>query len=79
MLSPDLRTWLTERVAYYLDEAPERIATDVPLATYGLDSVYAFVICGDIEDRFGVTVEATLAWDYPTIDAMTMYLNELVP
>ena len=79
MLSPDLRDWLTERVAYYLGEVPERIAPDVPLANYGLDSVYAFVICGDIEDRFGVTVESTLAWDHPTIDAMTEYLNGLAP
>jgi acyl carrier protein len=78
MPNPDLRDWLTERVAYYLGEAPDRIAVDVPLASYGMDSVYAFTICGDIEDRFGIAVEPTLAWDYPTIDAMTAYLNGLL-
>jgi acyl carrier protein len=71
----ELRGWLTGRVAEYLQRPAEEIRTDLPLAGYGLDSMYALIICGDIEDHLGVVVEPTIAWDYPTIDAVTGYLG----
>ncbi|MEV7287852.1 acyl carrier protein [Streptomyces sp. NPDC093252] len=69
-----IHTWLVDRVAYYL----ERPATDVDpgadLAELGLDSVYALTLCGDVEDRYALVVEPTLAWDHPTIEAITAHL-----
>lgn len=76
MHSDDLREWLIGRVAHYLSAAPETIRADVPLADYGLDSVYALVICGDIEDHYQIVVEPTLAWDHPTIDALAAHLGK---
>jgi acyl carrier protein len=73
----DLHNWLTDRVADYLECAPERIRPDVSLASYGMDSMYALMLCGDIEDHLGVTVDPTVAWDYPTIDAIVDYLGGL--
>jgi acyl carrier protein len=40
-----------------------------------MDSVYALVLCGDIEDMYGVSVDPTLAWDYPTVAAITQFLS----
>jgi acyl carrier protein len=65
-----LQSWLGDRVAGYLDVAPEQVDHDSPLADIGLDSVYALTLCGDLEDAFGITVEPTLAWDHPTIAAL---------
>ncbi|MEE1738096.1 acyl carrier protein [Streptomyces sp. BE147] len=70
-----VRTWLTERVAYFLDIAPQDIARDDLLVEIGLDSVYALTLCGDVEDEYGILVEATLAWDHPTIDALTAHIH----
>ncbi|MEU8961406.1 acyl carrier protein [Streptomyces sp. NPDC048491] len=68
-------SWLVDRVAYYLDRTPAEIDKGTELAEMGLDSVYALTLCGDIEDRFGLVVEPTMAWDHPTIDAITVYLT----
>ena len=37
--------------------------------------MYALSLCGEIEDELRLTVEPTLAWDYPTVNAMAGYLH----
>ncbi|WP_405937299.1 acyl carrier protein [Streptomyces sp. NBC_00726] len=69
-----IREWLVDRVAYYLELTPADIDAGAELAELGLDSVYALTLCGDVEDRFGLVVEPTMAWDHPTIDAITDHL-----
>ena len=69
-----MRAWLTDRVAAYLDKSPDDIDPRLPLAEYGLDSVYAVSLSGDIEAHLGLEVEPTMAWDYPTIEAIARYL-----
>jgi acyl carrier protein len=68
--------WLTNRVAAYLNTEPAAIATDSAIGDYGMDSVFALTLCSDLEYEFGIIAEPTLAWDYPTIDAMAAYLTE---
>jgi acyl carrier protein len=70
----DLQVWLAGRVATYVQRAPEEIKADVPLSEYGLDSVYALTLSGDIEDYLGLTLDPTLMWDHPTISALTQVL-----
>jgi acyl carrier protein len=70
----ELRAWLVERIAGYLGVSKDTLDTGTPLAEAGMDSVYALTLCGDIEDTFGLPVEPTLAWDHPTIDAITEVL-----
>ncbi|MGW7260557.1 acyl carrier protein [Streptomyces sp. NPDC054834] len=69
-----LHQWLTTHLAVYLDRLPENIDPTVPLAEYGMDSVCALSLCGDIEDEFGITVEASLAWDHPTVSDLAVHL-----
>ncbi|MFD7033109.1 acyl carrier protein [Streptomyces sp. NPDC059917] len=71
---PPLYQWLTAHLAVYLDRLPESIDPTVPLAEYGMDSVCALSLCGDIEDDFGVAVEPSLAWDHPTVAALAAHL-----
>ncbi|MEV4702009.1 acyl carrier protein [Actinoplanes sp. NPDC049316] len=73
-----VRAWLVDRVAFYLERPAADIDVSAPLVDLGLDSVYALTLCGDVEDRFGVVVEATMAWDHPTVNAMTDHLTGLV-
>lgn len=73
----ELREWLTERIAFYLDRAPETIRPDVDLAEYGVDSVYALSVVSDIEDRIQQEVDLTAARRYPTINELVEYLMTL--
>jgi acyl carrier protein len=70
----DLRAWLAARVAAYVRLPVHEIQPDVPLAEYGLDSVYALTLTGEIEDHLGLAIEPTVIWDHPTIDALTRAL-----
>ncbi len=74
--SDTLSDWLVNRVGFYLSKDASEIETSQPLAEYGLDSVYAISLCGDLEEFVGIPVEPTLAWDYPTIDAIVEFLME---
>lgn len=70
----EIRTWLSERAAYYLERPAEEIDPAAPLVELGLDSVYALTLCGDVEDRYGLVLEPSTAWDHPTVDALTAYV-----
>ncbi|MER6977464.1 acyl carrier protein [Streptomyces carpinensis] len=71
--------WLLDRLSLYLRRAPDTIDPTVPLAEYGMDSVSALSLCGDLEDEFGLDVEPTLLWDHPTVASLTGYLCAVLP
>ncbi|GAA4715829.1 acyl carrier protein [Phytohabitans rumicis] len=72
-----LRPWLVERVAEFTERDPATIDPAAPLAGFGLDSVYALALCGEIEDHLGVTLEPTIVWDHPSVDALVAFLCEV--
>jgi acyl carrier protein len=69
--------WLTNRVAAYISTTPAAIATDMSFGDYGLDSVFALDLCTALEHEFGILAQPTIAWDYPTIDAVARHLAEV--
>jgi len=77
LTAENVRAWLIGRVAHYLHESAEAIDPGVPLPEYGLDSVYAFTLCGEIEESLGVLVEPTLFWDVGNLVNLTNYIVEL--
>jgi acyl carrier protein len=68
------RTWLIERLATHLKREPSAIDPEIPLADYGLDSLYALAVVDDIENYLGIAIDATLMWDYPSVAALTSAL-----
>ncbi|OMR21944.1 polyketide synthase [Burkholderia pseudomallei] len=73
--SASIELWLIERIACYLQRAPHEIRPDTPLDEIGLDSVYALTLCGEIEEVLHLTVEPTIAWDYPTVAEIARELD----
>lgn len=69
-----LAGWLVGHVAAYTRLSADEIDRAAPLTDYGLDSVAALSLCGDIEDEFDLVVEPTVAWDHPTVEALVAYL-----
>jgi acyl carrier protein len=73
----NIRAWLIGRVAHYLDEPAETIDPGAPLAEIGLDSVYAFTLCGDVEDTLSVAVEPALIWTVENLADLSDHIAEL--
>ncbi|MEU1280333.1 acyltransferase domain-containing protein [Streptomyces sp. NPDC005805] len=65
------REWLLERLAHYLGRPVEET---VPLSEYGLDSVLALSLYGDIEAEFGPLVEPGDIWAHPTVRELAQYM-----
>ncbi|MEC3975524.1 thioester reductase domain-containing protein [Amycolatopsis sp. H20-H5] len=79
LLTPDLvRGLLVQEIASYLETPPSEIKCDILLSEYGLDSVYALAVCAAIEDRFELSLDPVIMWDYPTVDALADLLVGLI-
>lgn len=48
---------------------PDRLLTQ-----YGLDSISALTVAGELEDMIGFELPSTLLWDYPTVNHIAQYL-----
>ena len=44
------------------------------MTQYGLDSIDALTLAGDLEDLTGLELPSTLLWDYPTVADITGYV-----
>lgn len=76
LVSFSQRQWeaqLAVLVKAYMPEgtSPER---DQPFQSMGLDSKHAVSIVGELEDLYGLSLNATLLFDYPSIAALAAYL-----
>lgn len=74
MNSNALQTWLVARIASMLEMDAASIDPRQPFTYYGLGSVQAVSLTGDLEDFLGRKLAPTLAWDYPTIELLANHL-----
>jgi acyl carrier protein len=71
-----IQTWLVNKLAEQLSLDPNSIDVNEPLTRYGLDSIDAVTMVGDLEDWLDLELPSTLFWDYPTIAKSANYLAE---
>lgn len=74
MSRDELRDWIVERIAFYLDKDASSIDPGADLARYGMDSVYATSVVSDIEDHLQREVDLNAARECKTVDALADYL-----
>ncbi|WP_371497196.1 acyl carrier protein [Kitasatospora sp. NBC_00374] len=72
----DIRDWLVERLSSYLSRPESEINTEMPFAEFGMDSVAALSLFGDIEEKFELYLEPAVAYEHPTVTAMAAFLAE---
>lgn len=72
----EIRDWLVTHLAELLDISPDDVDTDITFDRYGLDSSAAIGLTGELEDWLGISIEPTLLYDYPTVEALVWYLAE---
>lgn len=71
-----IQNWLINQLAEQLSLDPKTINITEPLTRYGLDSIDAVTIVGDLEDWLDLELPSTLFWDYPTLEKSSQYLAE---
>ncbi|MEO0542099.1 MAG: acyl carrier protein [Cyanobacteria bacterium P01_A01_bin.105] len=69
-----IQQWLVSQLADVLSIDPSTIEASQPLTRYGLDSIDAVTLVGDLEDWLDLELPSTLLWDYPTIEKASTYL-----
>lgn len=70
-----IESWLVEYLSRKLGLAQDRIDRRRPLSSYGLNSALSVGLSGDIGEWLGRSVAATLVYEYPTIEAIALFLD----
>lgn len=71
-----LQSWLVKQLTEQLSLDAATIKVSEPLTRYGLDSIDAVTLVGDLEDWLGLELPDTLFWDYQSIEKASQYLVE---
>jgi acyl transferase domain-containing protein/acyl-CoA synthetase (AMP-forming)/AMP-acid ligase II/acyl carrier protein len=71
----NVHEWLIQAIAARADLHKSAIDPAQPFSAYGLDSVASVQLARELEQYCGRSVSPTLAYEYPTIDAMARYLS----
>lgn len=69
-----LEAHLREQVAQVLHLPPSRVPLNRPLKTLGLDSLGTVEFIKRLETSLGLSLSATLVWNYPTLMELVAYL-----
>jgi acyl carrier protein len=70
--------WLVLRIAAAVGIEPYRVPLDAVFLDLGMSSIQAVELSGDLERWTGLTLPPSLAYDYPTIEALARYVAEQV-
>jgi acyl carrier protein len=71
-----LKSWLCGWMAKELAIDQRQIDPGHTFLSYGMDSVRAMAMVGDLEVKFRLRFAPTLTWDYQTIDALAEHLAD---
>jgi acyl carrier protein len=69
-----IEAWLVDRVASKLRVSANALDPREPLARYGLDSLAAVQLAGELEQWLGRPLSPVLVYDHPTIAALARFL-----
>ena len=70
----EIQGWLIANIAAIVEIDPKDIDVAKPLEYYGMDSMQAMHLSGDLADWIGRTLSPTVVWDYPTIELLAKHL-----
>ena len=72
--SAEIASWLASKLAGPLGIPAEEVDPRKPFATFGLGSLRAVEMAGDLERWLGRAIPPTSLYDHPTIDALARHL-----
>lgn len=71
----EIQNWITHHIAEQLEVEPDRIDPTIPFNRYGLDSVLAYELVGDLGTWLEKELDPTLMYNYPTIESLSQHLS----
>jgi phthiocerol/phenolphthiocerol synthesis type-I polyketide synthase D len=83
-VTPQLRTpqeiaaFVSEWLASELDTTVNEIPLDEPFAAIGASSLALAALAGELEERIGCELPASVAWEHPTIARLAAFLSTQV-
>lgn len=72
----EIQDWLVSHLAELLNMDSNEIDVRIPFERYGLDSLAAVSLTGDLQQWLECEIDPTLLYDYPTIKALVQHLAE---
>lgn len=70
-----LRNWLLSQLAQRLELEAADIDPEKDLSEYGLSSLEAVNLSGELENYLTRRLPPTLLWDYPSVESLVEYLS----
>jgi len=76
-MTDHIERWLAEQIGQRLGLSPAAVDREMPLDEYGLSSLDAVGLTGELEAHFGCRIAPTALWDHRTIAALAMHVASL--
>lgn len=70
----EIQAWLISYLAQLLEIHPDEVNINIAFERYGMDSLAAVSLTGDLKNWLNYELEATLVYTYPTIKALARHL-----
>jgi acyl carrier protein len=69
-----IQRWLQLRIAEVIQAPADQVDITLPFSYYGLDSVAALAISGEMQIWLRRKLSPTLTWDHPNIERLSAFL-----
>lgn len=70
----EIQAWLISWLSKELNVKADELDIEEPFVNFNLSSRQAVILTGDLEDWLGLTIEPSVAWEYPTIKQLSEFL-----
>lgn len=74
----EIEAWLIDNLALQIGIASSELDPTKPLTDYGIDSLMALLLAGDLEEWLDLQISPTVAWDYKTVRDLATYISNLL-
>ncbi|HEY0068877.1 MAG TPA: acyl carrier protein [Chloroflexia bacterium] len=71
-----IQAWLVDYLSRLLKVEPQTIDVQEPFENFGLSSMDAVGLSGELESWLGIQLSPMLVYTYPTIESLAGYLAE---
>ena len=74
----DISNFVLNRVSQLTKQPRDLLKIDTLLATVGVDSLNAVLLCGQIEDEYELELEPIVMFEYKTAEQVSKALLEMI-
>lgn len=78
MTYQSISQWLGTRLAEMVNISIEQVDTQLQFDRYGLDSLNAVTLIGELSDWLEIELDPSIIYDHPNIDELSNYILQQV-